>query len=577
MKLIDALQILRRPVADDVAKLTVSLVCGFTPLHLETFLAAELRQAFPMSRIQVASGTFDDLLGSLQRAAQSNVDAVAVVVEWADIDPRLGLRRLGGWSLADLSNIVDQVEHYLTQLESGLTNAAESTPIICALPTLPLPPLFLQRSDESGPEELALRACLASFAARLARHPGVRICNAQRLDERSSIAVRRDVKAELSTGFPYSLGHASALAQAIAVMIHDPTPKKGLITDLDDTLWAGLVGEVGAAKVSWDLDSHSQRHAIYQQFLASLASSGTLIGVASKNDPDLVRQVFDRPDLLLAKEAVFPSVVHWGPKSASVQRILEAWNVSSDAVVIVDDSPIEIAEVQDAFPDIEGVTFPGSDDSELLPFLSHLRALFGKHTATTEDALRVKSLRSTTQFRELAAQPTSSSDDFLARAEGELEFSCGHVHKQRALDLFNKTNQFNLNGKRISEAAFHRALSDPATSLVTVNYQDRYGPLGTIAALLVRFRGEALAIDAWVMSCRAFSRRIEHHCLDFLFDKSGLDEITAAFLPTKRNGPVQDFLSSMLAEAPDGTVRLTLEGFRQRGPRLVHRVSEAAR
>ena len=60
----------------------------------------------------------------------------------------------------------------------------------------------------------------------------------------------------------------------------------------------------------------------------------------------------------------------------------------------------------------------------------------------------------------------------------------GERHLKRALELLNKTNQFNLNGRRYSEPALLRALRDRGQELVVVAYEDRFGPLGTIAALL---------------------------------------------------------------------------------------------
>ncbi len=86
-----------------------------------------------------------------------------------------------------------------------------------------------------------------------------------------------------NTGFPYSLPHAEVLGRALAGLLNPPKPKKGLITDLDDTLWAGLIGEVGHDQVSWDLASHTQFHGLYQQMLGALADQGVLIAIASKN------------------------------------------------------------------------------------------------------------------------------------------------------------------------------------------------------------------------------------------------------------------------------------------------------
>ena len=82
------------------------------------------------------------------------------------------------------------------------------------------------------------------------------------------------------------------------------------------------------------------------------------------------------------------------------------------------------------------------------------------------------------------------------------------------------------------------------------SYEDKYGPLGKIAVLTGRASGTDLTIDHWVMSCRAFSRRIEHGCLLRLFQKYGTERATIDFIKTQRNQPVQDFLSKLIGEDP---------------------------
>jgi FkbH-like protein len=577
MRLIEALEILQRPTVEEPAPFAVSLVCGFEPLHLRTFLVARLRQALPVAAVDVSTGIFDDLPGGLRRAADPATDAIAIVVEWADVDPRLGLRRLGGWKAADVADIGEQAELYLEHLARELISAADYAPVVCCPPTLHLPPLFGQRPEQSGAAELVLRSAAAGFAARLARDDRIRVCSLQELDQRSPMPGRRDLKTELTTGFPYSLNHADAVAQLLATLISPPAPKKGLITDLDDTLWAGVAGELGPSNVCWSLDSGSGPHAIYQQFLASLADSGVLIAAASRNDPGVVAEVFQRPDLVLPKEAIFPFELGWGAKTGSIQRILDAWNIGPDAVVFVDDSEIELDEARSAFPDLTTVRFPcePDGDTELLTFLQGLRALFGKGTQTCEDRLRLESIRSAGEYRRAQAAPDFDADVFLARARGAIDFSRDGARRVRALELINKTNQFNLNGRRLTDAAFTRALDGGAAELITASYDDRYGPLGVVAALLVRPGSSPLQIDAWVMSCRAFSRRIEHHCLRYLFDAFGVDQVALEYQPTDRNEPLRMFLSALLGGPPCGTVRLTRDRFEERVPALVHRVSEA--
>ena len=169
---------------------------------------------------------------------------------------------------------------------------------------------------------------------------------------------RLDLKSDLAAGLPYSLAHADALAAALAQLLARETPKKGLITDLDDTLWNGIVGEVGPQGVNWDLASHQQIHGLYQKLLASFSEEGVLVAIASKNDPRVVEEALDREDMILKRRHVFPSEVHWKAKSGSVERILRTWNVGADSVVFVDDSPMELAEVAAAHPGIECILFP---------------------------------------------------------------------------------------------------------------------------------------------------------------------------------------------------------------------------
>src|SRR5437660_7602658 len=373
MKLIDALEVLQCPVAHTAPESNVFLACGFTPLHLQTFLAAELRTLSPQHRIGVDTGLFGDLVGNIERLEPQGLDSLAIVIEWSDLDPRLGVRTLGGWHPTDQASVVDSVAQMASRLQRGLTQISRHLPTGVCMPTLSLPPMFSTRPVQAGAFETQLHHTVASLAKSLSELSSLRIANAQILAENSSPGERYDMKSDLTTGFPYSLSHASALAKLLAELISNPSPKKGLITDLDDTLWAGILGEDGVEGISWHLDRNTHLHGVYQQFVASLADAGVLVAVASKNDAALVEDAFSRRDLLLSKADIFPFEVHWSRKLESVQRILKTWNVSADSVVFVDDSPMEIAEVKAAFPEMECIVFPKSDYQGLWSLLKHLR------------------------------------------------------------------------------------------------------------------------------------------------------------------------------------------------------------
>jgi len=569
VKLSVALDILQRS-RHHQDRFSVILACGFTPLHLQTFLAAHLQSALPNRRVEIETGLYGDLAGTLERATGS--DAIAIAIEFPDLDPRLGYRSLGGWGPAEESDIAGHVHASLQRIRAGIEKA-NGTPVAIATPTLRPAPAFHTAGWETGPCELELEQAIASFAASAIKRPLTSVVNARRLLEDSPVERRFDLKSELSTGFPYTLPHADQIGQSLARLIQRPAPKKGLITDLDDTLWKGLVGEVDAEGVSWDLASHSQLHGLYQQLLRALAASGVLVGVASKNDPAVADRALSRRDMLLPKECVFPIEVNWNAKSKSAGRILKAWNIAADSVVFVDDSAMEVAEVKAVWPEMECLLFPGNDPANAEKFLWTLRDLFGKSQVGAEDSLRLESLRRSAEFQTEAEGSAGAPEQFLAEtgATMTVEFN-PPASDARVLELVNKTNQFNLNGRRYTETEWRKQLEQAGSFAIAVSYEDKFGPLGKIAVLCGRHQESVVHLNAWVMSCRAFSRRIEDRCLEILFEKFGVDEIRFQFERTPKNQHTSDIFERYLGSKPTGAFSLSRARFADRAPVLYHRV-----
>ncbi|MGD0381911.1 MAG: HAD-IIIC family phosphatase [Thermoguttaceae bacterium] len=571
MKLAQALAVIQKMPPPGEGDYNIFLACGFMPLHLQTFLTAHLGLLMGNRPVAMRCGLYGDLAGNLDRAAEEKCDAVAVALEWSDLDPRLGYRHGAGWRLEQIADIVQNAMQQMERLQIGISRIARQKLLALALPSLPLPPLFLAPQVRGDSAALRLEAGLLQCASALAAEPLVRVLNPTSLDRLSPAGDRLDLASELRSGFPYTLSHASALGQLLAELLLPAGPKKGIITDLDNTLWNGILGEDGIEGISWDLDRKTYGHALYQGLLASLADSGVLLGVASKNDPELAARALRREDLLIPAEMLFPVEVSWGAKSEAVRRILQAWNVGPESVVFIDDSPLEVAEVAAAFPAMDCRIFPADNERGLAELLLELRNLFGKSTVTEEDRIRIGSLRAADGMAVAAAQTTP--DDFLAGLEAEITLQINQPD-QRAFELINKTNQFNLNGKRISETQWKARCEDPDHFLVAVAYQDKFGPLGTISVVGGIRREDELLADIWVLSCRAFSRRIEHQVLRELFARFGVESIILDFLPTERNGPLNEFLARISAEAPHPSLRLTKAVFLENCPNLYAKVSQ---
>ena len=298
------------------------------------------------------------------------------------------------------------------------------------------------------------------------------------------------------------------------------------------------------------------------------------MGIATKNDRALVENVFQGRTPVLPASAVFPIEAHWGAKSESVARILKIWNIGADSVVFVDNDALELAEVKQAHPGIECLLFPEKNIAAVHDLLLRLRDLFGTKQLLEEDAIRLKSLRNGHAMR-ATTQTASVAPEFLLESlEAELTVSFDNEGKDpRGLELINKTNQFNLNGKLQTESSWRTYARDPGAFVMIVAYQDKFGPLGKIA-VLAGHRGRKVRIDTWVMSCRAFSRRIEYRCLEEIFTRFDADEIEFDFAATPRNGPFRSFLAEILGKNPETRCCLARHVFLERGPKTHHRILE---
>ena len=134
MRLIEALSVLQKINPSDPV-FSVALVCGFTPQPFRTFLAAHLQLLLPGQRIEISEGRFGDLSGNLDRYLREPSGAAAIVLDWADLDSRLGWRQHGGWGRSQVDDICGVVERQLNIIEEMLAQAAGAGLLAVSLPT----------------------------------------------------------------------------------------------------------------------------------------------------------------------------------------------------------------------------------------------------------------------------------------------------------------------------------------------------------------------------------------------------------------------------------------------------------
>src|SRR5260370_23433888 len=141
MRLSEALRINEQAVSATSPPRKVHLVCGFTPLHLETFVKANVRGNFRGEGVEIISGLFGDFEGNLRKATQAPAEGALLVLEWTDLDERLGLRSSAGWGSEILADVAQQVPEKLRRPVTGLRGLANTISGAVPATPLPIPPL----------------------------------------------------------------------------------------------------------------------------------------------------------------------------------------------------------------------------------------------------------------------------------------------------------------------------------------------------------------------------------------------------------------------------------------------------
>jgi FkbH-like protein len=271
---------------------------------------------------------------------------------------------------------------------------------------------------------------------------------------------------------------------------------KLVAVDLDDTLWRGVAAEgtLGVAE-GWPMGM--------LETLLYLKKRGILLAIVSKNDGQFIEANWDRivgGPLKLEDFAV--RKINFQSKAQNLADLLREVNLRPENALMVDDHPAEREAIRRQLP---GVRVLGRR-------LYYLKRVLLWAPETQTPALTAEAGQKTAmvqaQLRRDTVRQTLSHEEFLRTLGLRVSLSrirdLRDVNLNRALELFNKTNQFNTTGARYTLQHFHQFLA-AGRQLHVIEAEDRFTQYGLIGAAWV----ERECVVHWVMSCRALGLGIE--------------------------------------------------------------------
>ncbi|WP_432484824.1 HAD-IIIC family phosphatase [Kineococcus esterisolvens] len=320
--------------------------------------------------------------------------------------------------------------------------------------------------------------------------------------------------------------------------------RKCLVLDLDNTLWGGVLGEVGVHGIALGTGAAGEAYSAFQRHVLALKDKGVVLAICSKNDEDLVREVFEQnPDMLVRLDDVAVLKASWEDKPTAVRSIAATLGIGEDSLVFVDDNPAEREAVRELVPAVDVVPLP-AEPAGYVAALSRY-PFFETDALTAEDAARTDQYRA----RARAAQERESAgslEDYLRGLGMRAEVApLGAANVARVAQLLGKTNQFNLTTRRHSLADVEGFAAHPDWHAQVVRLRDRFADHGVVGVLLARRvdepGGAVLEVDSWLMSCRVIGRTLEDEMFGVLVRQAralGCARLRGAYVPTAKNSQV---------------------------------------
>ncbi|MBF0447399.1 MAG: HAD family hydrolase [Magnetococcales bacterium] len=324
--------------------------------------------------------------------------------------------------------------------------------------------------------------------------------------------------------------------------------RKCLVLDLDNTLWGGVIGDDGLAGIALGQGSAmGEAFLEIQKTVLNLRDRGIVLAVCSKNEEAAARLPFqEHPEMLLKESHIAVFKANWIDKASNLEQIAQQLNIGLDALVFLDDNPVERAQVREALPLVAVPELP--DDPALYSRVLLSAGYFESVGFTADDRQRADQYQANAERSTLQGS-ARSLDDFLQSLQMVARFApFQSVGRSRIVQLINKTNQFNLTTRRYTEAQILAMESDSSVFTLQVWLRDRFGDNGMISVVICRRNGSIWEIDSWLMSCRVLKRRVEERVLQVLVEaarKEGVGALRGCWIPSGRNNLVRNHYAEL--------------------------------
>ena len=310
---------------------------------------------------------------------------------------------------------------------------------------------------------------------------------------------------------------------------------KLVLVDLDNTMWRGVIRDDGIE----NLQIRPFIERFRWEVLRILFSRGILLGVVSKNDPELEVQIikYIKPYMWWPRFTCIK--LGWQDKWEYVKQIQEELNIGMDSILFIDDSEFERQQMKTMLPEVR---VADENIFEELLYLPELQPKF----VTEESKSRTQYYLEEKQRNSEAK--TLNREDFLKNCDFRISVNKIEPHEiSRVTELIERTNQLNTSIRRYSQSEVVALSRDADCEIFTVHVSDKFGKYGLVGACIAFRRQDVYEIDTMLFSCRIMSRGVEDYTLSWVLNQAANDNferVVLRFIKGPKNNQMQTILNN---------------------------------
>lgn len=526
---------------------------GVTPLRVVVLRSFTVEPLVPLLRagaavagldLQVRLGEFNtyaqEILAPSSPVLAEPSDIVILAVQTRDVAPELW-RDFADLAPADAEAVVDRVATELSGWLRSLRARTEATVIVHDLELPPWPSQGVLDGQVATSQAAAIRTVNARLRETARSLPGVYVLDWDGLLARHGRLGFHDARRWTTVRMPLPVDKLAVVAEEWLRYVIPASGRvsKCLVCDLDNTLWGGVVGEDGPDGIRLGVDHPGAAFVELQRAILDLHQRGVILAVSSKNNPeDALPVLAEHPHMLLRPRHFSAMRIDWNDKAEGLRAIAHELNIGTDALVLLDDNPVECENVRRQLPEVHVLHLDGDPTG----FAERLRRLpvFERLTLSAEDRER-GSMYSDQRERAQLERASGSLEDFQRSLRMQVEIApLTAATLARAAQLTQKTNQFNMTTRRYSEPQMAAFVADPGRRVLTAGVKDRFGDQGIVGLVIVETGEKAWVLDTFLLSCRVIGRAVETVFLATLAEQAraaGAGFLRGSFVSTKKNAP----------------------------------------